>query len=101
MRAIALVALEKVRPALILTRGIALRSMTRVTIAPITSTIRGLTTEVPLSTRHGLQHDCVASCDNILTIPKTAIIRQIGMLFDDQEEELSRAIANAFDLRSW
>jgi len=98
MRAIVLVQLDKARPALVLTREIALEQLNHVTVAPITSTIRGISTEVRLVTRNGLDHACVASCDNIATIPKSSIIRQLGLLLDDQEDDLSQAIANAFDL---
>ena len=48
--------------------------------------------------RNGLDHDCVATCDNITTIAKTTVVRQIGLLLDDQEDELATAIASAFDL---
>jgi len=98
MRAIVLARLDKVRPALMLTRGTALGYLTNVTVAPITSTTRGLTTEVRLGTRNGLDHDCVASCDNIMTVHKDSIVKEIGFLLDDQEEALTQAIACAFDL---
>jgi len=98
MRTIALVRLDKVRPALILTRQVALGHLTNVTVAPITSTVRGLTTEVRIGARNGLDHECVASCDNITTVHKNSIIKEIGFLLDDQEESLTQAIACAFDL---
>jgi len=98
MRPIVIAQMDKARPALVLTRDIALASLTSVTLAPITSTIRGLTTEVRVGRRNGLDHDCVASCDNIATVPNKAILRQIGELLDDQEEDLARAIASAFNL---
>jgi len=98
MRPIVLVQLDKVRPVLVLTRDVALGYLANVTVAPITSTIRGLSTELRLGSRNGLDHDCVASCDNIATISKDSIIRQIGLLLEDQEEDLSKAIACAFDL---
>jgi len=99
MRAIVLIQLDKLRPALVLTRDIALPYLTKVTIAPITSTIRGLSTEVPLGPANGLDHPCAASCDNITTVPKDAITRQIGLLLDTDEPTLTNAINAAFDLR--
>ena len=72
--------------------------MTRVTVAPITSTIRGLSTEVPVGARNGLDHDSVVSCDNIVTVPATTLGRQVGFLRADQEEQLTAAIHAAFDL---
>lgn len=67
-------------------------------MAPITGTIRGLSTEVAVGRANGLDNDCVVSCDSIITIPATALGRQIGFLFPNQESDLTRAIHNAFDL---
>ncbi|RYE79278.1 MAG: type II toxin-antitoxin system PemK/MazF family toxin [Myxococcales bacterium] len=99
MRAIHLVHLDKTRPAVVLTREPALAVMSSVTVAPITSTIRGISTEVPLGRANGLDHECVASCDNLHTIPQRLIGRFVGALSDDQERALAEAIVNAFDLR--
>ena len=99
MRAIVLVRLDQTMPALVVTREVALDPLSKVTVAPITSTVRGLSTEVLLGPANGLDHTCAASCDNLTTIPKSAIVRQLGLLLDDQEPDLTRAINNAFDLR--
>jgi mRNA interferase MazF len=69
-----------------------------VTIAPITTTIRGLSTELPVGPANGLDHDSVVSCDNITTIPRAAMGRHIGYLQAAQEPALARAIAAAYDL---
>ena len=98
MRSIAAVALDKRRPALILTRQASLTWLTAVTVAPITSTIRGISSEVAVGHRNGLDHDCVVSCDNITTVRMSAVGNTIGLFFDDQEAELVRAIGDAFDL---
>jgi mRNA interferase MazF len=98
MRSIATVHLDKRRPALILTRSTKLHLLTWVTVAPITSTIRGIPTEVPVGPRNGLGHDSVVSCDNITTVRASAVGETIGILFDDQEQALARAISDAFDL---
>jgi mRNA interferase MazF len=98
MRAIALVHLDKPRPALLLTRAAALHLLSWVTVAPITSTVRGLTSEVPVGPRNGLDHDSVVSCDNITTVRRDAVGATIGLLFDDQEPLLARAVSDAFQL---
>jgi mRNA interferase MazF len=98
MRTIATVRLDKSRPALILTRPSKLHLLTWVTVAPITSTVRGLTSEVRVGPRNGLDHACVISCDNLVTVRKEYVGDTIGLLFDDQEPELARAISDAFDL---
>ncbi|WP_136709256.1 type II toxin-antitoxin system PemK/MazF family toxin [Agromyces sp. H66] len=101
MRTIALVQLDKRRPALILTRQSKLHLLTWVTVAPITSTVRGITTEVSVGPRNGVDHESVISCDNITTVRRSAVGDTIGLLFDDQEQALARAISDAFDLDLW
>jgi mRNA interferase MazF len=61
---------DKRRPVLILTRDSAIPYLTGITIAPITSTIRGIPSEVTLTPADGLFNDCAANFDNIQTIQK-------------------------------
>lgn len=98
MRPIHAAHLDKTRPVLILTREVVRPFLTRVTVAPITTTARGLSTEVPVGPSNGLDHPSVVSCDNIQTIPASSLGRQLGFLLDDQEPVLSEAIRSAFDL---
>jgi mRNA interferase MazF len=72
--------------------------MNRVTVAPITTSARGLSTELPVGPANGLDADGVVSCDNIVTIPASTLGRHIGVLLPAQEGELSAAICAAFDL---
>lgn len=98
MRAIHLVRLDKIRPALLLTRAIAVPHLSGITVAPITTTIRGLATEVLVGPRNNLDHDCVVHCDSIQTIPRAHLLAPIGLFLPDQEDDLARAIRAAFDL---
>ncbi len=98
MRPIHLAQLDKTRPVLVLTRETVRPHLTNVTVAPITSTVRGLSTEVPVGADNGLDHDSVVSLDNIQTIPARHLGRRIGLLRIAQEEALARAIHAAFDL---
>jgi mRNA interferase MazF len=98
MRPIHSAHLDKVRPVLILTRELVRPHLSRVTVAPITSTIRGLSTEVPVGSANGLDQESVVSCDNIVTVLKSALGRQIGHLLPAQEADLADAIRAAFDL---
>jgi mRNA interferase MazF len=98
MRPIHAARLDKTRPVLILTREVVRPHLTRVTVAPITSTIRGLSTEVPVGPANGLDHASIVSCDNIVTVPVTALGRQLGFLLAEQEIALADAIRAAFDL---
>jgi mRNA interferase MazF len=98
MRAIHTARLDKVRPVLVLTREVVRPHLATVTVAPITTTIRGLSTEVYVDTSNGLAGPSAVSCDNITTIPTDALGAQIGVLLDRQERSLSEAIQAAFDL---
>jgi mRNA interferase MazF len=99
MRYIYVAHLDKARPVVVLTRDVVRSAMRRVTVAPITTTVKGLSTEVPIGRPNGLDQDCVISCDNIITIDKVALGRQLGFLFDHQERALATAIINAFALQ--
>lgn len=83
---------------LILTRELVRPHLRTVTVAPITTTVRGLSTELRVDTTNGLTAPSVVSCDNITTIPSDVVGEQIGVLLDSQEPALSEAIAAAFDL---
>ena len=98
MRPIYAARLDKTRPVLILTREVVRPHVSRVTVAPITSTIRGLSTEVPVGPANGLDHTSVVSCDNIVTVPVSALGRRLGFLLAEQETALTDAIRAAFDL---
>lgn len=98
MRPIHVAKLDKTRPVLILTRELVRPVLTRITVAPITSTIRGLSSELPVGPRNGLDQESVVSLDNIVTIPVATLGQQIGFLMPDQELALSTAIRNAFGL---
>lgn len=98
MRPIHTAQLDKVRPVLVLTREVVRPHLTRVTAAPITTTIRGLSTEVPVGRRNGLDQASVISCDNIVTVPAAALGPQIGYLLPAQEAALTKAVQAAFDL---
>ncbi len=98
MRPIHTATLDKARPVLVLTRELVRPHLGSVTVAPITSTIRGLSTEVRVGPRNGLSQESVVACDHITTIPVDALGEQIGRLLDDQESGLTEAIHAAFDL---
>lgn len=100
MRNIHIANLDKARPVLVLTREPVRPAMRRVSVAPITSTIKGLSTEVSVGAANGLDQPSVVSCDNIITIDKAALGRHIGFFFERQERELTAAIVSAFTLRT-
>ena len=98
MREICLAHLDKTRPVVVLTREAARAAMTKVTVAPITSTAKGLSSEVPVGSANGLEHDSVISLDNVVTIPVSLLGQTVGFLTTDQEALLARAVVLAYDL---
>jgi len=98
MRPIHVARLDKSRAVLVLTRELVRPHLHTVTIAPITTTIRGLSTEMPCGPANGLDDRCVIACDHITTIPARVLRQQIGRLLDEHEVDLTRAIHAAFDL---
>jgi mRNA interferase MazF len=61
---------DKNRPVLLLTRDSALEFLGEVTIAPVTSTIRDIPTEVALTTRDGMPRDCAVNLDHVQTVSR-------------------------------
>jgi mRNA interferase MazF len=98
MQTICLARLDKSRPVVVLTRDVALSVLTNVTVAPITTTVRGLSVEVAVGERNGLDGPSVITCDNVQTIPRSALGPVIGVLLPEQEGDLANAISAAFDL---
>jgi mRNA interferase MazF len=66
-------------------------------VAPITSRVRGLASEVAVGRANGLEHESVIACDNVTTIRRELVVWQIGSLFPQQESLLAAALSHAFD----
>ena len=64
---------DKKRPVLILTRDSALEFLGEVTVAPITTTIREVPTEVILTTADGMPRECAINLDHVQTVSSTRI----------------------------
>jgi len=82
---------DKKRPMVILTRNSILEYLGEVTIAPVTTTIRDIPSEVLLSKREGMHNDCAVNCDHIQTVSKS----KIGSLITTLSKEKLSAIHNA------
>ena len=91
---------DKRRPILILTRTPAISFLNAVTIAPITSTIRSIPTEVHLSQAEGLLAECAVNLDNIQTVPKSKIGKLITTLSSTRIDEVEQAISFALGFGS-
>jgi mRNA interferase MazF len=89
---------DKKRPVLILTRDSAIGVLNSITIAPITSTIRSIPTEVVLTEEDGLPSTCAANFDNIQTVPKSNIGDRIATLTARRMKEAASAVSFALAL---
>jgi mRNA interferase MazF len=76
----------------ILTRDSAIEYLSEVTIAPVTSTIRDIPSEVLLSKKDGLPRDCAANLDHVQTVSKSRIGALISILSPQRMHELRKAL---------
>ncbi|MGD8847611.1 MAG: type II toxin-antitoxin system PemK/MazF family toxin [Desulfobacteraceae bacterium] len=89
---------DKKRPVLILTRDSVLEYLGEVTVAPITTTVRNIPSEVYLSKADGMPRDCAVNCDHLQTVAKGKIGSLITSLPDSKMYDVGRAIRFALDI---
>lgn len=89
---------DKKRPIVILKRNSVLEYLGEVTIAPVTSTIRDIPSEVPLSLKDGMHTDCAVNCDHLQTVSKANIGALITTLSQGKLGEIRDAIRFALNL---
>jgi mRNA interferase MazF len=84
---------NKSRPVLILTRSTAIRYLSRVTVAPITSTVRGVPSEVVLGIEDGMKTTCAVNLHNLITVGQKGLGRRLTQLSENKMKEICAAIA--------
>ena len=89
---------DKKRPVLILTRDSVLEYLGEVTIAPITTTVRNIPSEVFLSKSDGMPQDCAVNCDHLQTVSRAKIGPLIISLSPSKMNDVGRAIRFALDI---
>jgi mRNA interferase MazF len=89
---------DKKRPVVILTRNSILNYLGEVTVAPVTSTIRDIPSEVYLSPEDGMPKDCAINCDHLQTVAKSNLGTLITTLSREKLSELRKAVDFALDL---
>ena len=89
---------DKKRPVLILTRNSIIEYLGEVTVAPITSAIREIPSEVFLSKGDGMQRDCAVNCDHIQTVSRAKVGTIITSLTEEKMKMVGTAISFALDL---
>jgi mRNA interferase MazF len=86
---------DKERPVLVLTRSSAIPYLARVTIAPITSTIRGVPSEVALGVEDGMRQPCAANLHNVITVRRDALGKRVAQLDARRMREVCVALGFA------
>jgi mRNA interferase MazF len=80
------------RPVVLLSRNEAYSVRSLVIIAPVTTRIRNITSEVPLGVADGMPQDCVANLDTITTVPKDCLRSRLTALSAKKVKEIEAAI---------
>ncbi|HJQ98051.1 MAG TPA: type II toxin-antitoxin system PemK/MazF family toxin [Candidatus Polarisedimenticolaceae bacterium] len=91
---------DKTRPVLVLTRDSALQFLAEVTVAPITTTIRDIPSEVALGKHDGMPRDCAVNLDHLQTVARKKLGATITKLGADRMREVARALRFALDINS-
>ena len=87
--------LDKVRPVVVLTRDPMGRLLNAVIAAPVTSSIRGVSTEVRLGLDDGFRIDCVANLDNVQLVARSRLVRRVGRARATSMDAICAALAIA------
>ncbi len=89
------------RPVCVLTRDAAATVLTSVTVAPITTTVRGIRSEVAVGERDGLREGSVINCDGVITITRDRLDPEpVGVLSFEKHPQLDRALRYSLAIRS-
>ncbi|HLY63588.1 MAG TPA: type II toxin-antitoxin system PemK/MazF family toxin [Terriglobia bacterium] len=91
---------DKQRPVVVLTRESAIGYLSAVTVAPITSTIRGVPSEVLLTEADGMKRSCAVNLHNLVTVSKARLGRRVAMLSAGRLEEICAALGFALGCTS-
>lgn len=83
---------EKRRPVLVVSRDEVIPVLNNVVVAPVTTTIRQIPTCIPVGPNEGIDHDSVATFDNIAAVPKSVLTRRLGKLGTDGRRRICEAL---------
>ncbi|HEU5350987.1 MAG TPA: type II toxin-antitoxin system PemK/MazF family toxin [Terracidiphilus sp.] len=83
---------DKKRPVLVLTRSSAIAYLATVTVAPISSTIRGVPSEVPLGEEDGMKSPCVVNLHNAVTVAQDRLGKRVAQLSPRRMHEVCAAL---------
>jgi mRNA interferase MazF len=84
---------QKRRPVLIVSRDESIPVLNNVVVAPVTSTVRDIPTCIAVSADEGIDHDSVATFDNLAAVPKSVLTTRLGALGIDGRRQICEALA--------
>ena len=87
--------LDKLRPVIVLTRDPMGRLLNAVVAAPVTSTVRGVSTEVAVGPEDGLRIASVANLDNVQLVARSRLVRRVGVARPETLRTLCAALVTA------
>ncbi len=88
---------QKRRPVLVVSRSDVIPVLNNVVVAPITSTIRAIPTCIPVGPDEGIDHDSVATFDNLAAVPKSVLTRRLGSLGAEGRRQICDALVAMAD----
>ena len=91
----------KKRPVLVLTRHGTIRHLSKVTIAPITSSVRGVPSEIVLGVDDGMKKRCAVNFYNLVTVGQRNLGRRVGKLGPEKMTEACQALLYALGCDVW
>jgi mRNA interferase MazF len=92
---------KKYRVFIIISRQILIDSrFSTVICAPVYTTYKGLSTQVPIGIEEGLKHDSAIHCDELVSLPKSMLTNYIGNLSPKKQQILESALKIALQLNS-
>lgn len=83
---------DQKRPVVVLTRGTAIAYLSTVTVAPVTSTIRGVPSEVVLDDDDGMKAPCAVNLHNAVTVSQARLGRRLAQLRSSRMAEICAAL---------
>ncbi len=90
---------KKQRVFVVVSRQILIDSrFSSVICAPVYSRYDGLSTQVPIGIEEGLKHESSIHCDELVSLPKSALTQFVGRVNEPTMERLNHALAQALDL---
>jgi len=91
---------DKRRPVVVLTRERLIAQLAGVTVAPVTSSIRGVPSEVVLTETDGMKARCAVNLHNVITVPKADLGPKVATLSSERLDEICLALKFALDCHS-